>query len=75
MSISHVRRVEMKEKEYAIFLQIDDHDWDYLRKKSGVNSWTTNDPVLLFRNREDAQLEADKWNTASVVEWQYGEKN
>jgi len=72
MSIPHVRRVEMKEKEYAIFLQIDDGEWDYLRKKSGNNSWSINDPVLLFRNKDDAQYEADKWNTASVVEWQYG---
>ena len=72
MSIPHVRRTVMEEKEYAIFLQIDDGEWDYLRKKSGNNSWSINDPVLVFRNKDDAQHEANKWNTASVVEWQYG---
>jgi hypothetical protein len=76
MSIPHVRKQTTKDKEYAIFLEIDSGEWDYLRKRNpDASSWTNQDPVMVFRYKEDAQHEADKWNTAAVVEWQYGHTN
>lgn len=57
---------------YAIFLQIDDSEWDYLREYSneGLNgtarSWSSDGCVKLFENEQDAIAEAQRWNTASV---------
>jgi len=56
---------------YAIFLQVDDHQWDYLRKKPNKTNWTDQDPVTLFDTKEDAEKECVKWNTGSVVEYNY----
>ena len=56
---------------YAIFLQIEDDQWDYLRKKPNQNNWTNQDPVTLFNSKEDAEKECSKWNTGSVVEYPY----
>ena len=56
---------------YAIFLQVDDDQWDYLRKEPNKGYWTNEDPVMLFDNKEDAERECTRWNTATVVEWQY----
>jgi len=57
--------------QYAIFLQIEDDQWDYLRKKPNQNNWTDQDPVTLFNSKEDAEKECSKWNTGSVVEYPY----
>jgi len=57
--------------QYAIFLQITDETWDYLRKKPNQNNWTDQDPVTLFNSKEDAEKECSKWNTGSVVEYPY----
>ena len=57
--------------QYAIFLQIDDDQWDYLRKKLNVNTWTDRDPPLLFNSKEEAEIECAKWNTGDVVEYPY----
>ena len=57
--------------QYAIFLQITDETWDYLRKKPNQNNWTNQDPVTLFNSKEDAEKECSKWNTGSVVEYPY----
>jgi len=57
--------------QYAIFLQIEDDQWDYLRKKPNQNTWTDQDPVTLFNSKEDAEKECSKWNTGAVVEYQY----
>ena len=57
--------------QYAIFLQTDDDTWDYLRKKLNANTWTDRDPPLLFNSKEEAEIECAKWNTGSVVEYQY----
>ena len=57
---------------YAIFLQIDDSEWDYLREYSNegkngtARSWSSNGAVRLFEKAEDAIAEAQRWNTASV---------
>ena len=57
--------------QYAIFLQVTDETWDYLRKKPNKTVWTDNDPVTLFDNKEDADKECIKWNTGAVVEYPY----
>ena len=69
MSIPHVRREQPQ--KYAVFLQIDDFEWDYMRERSDHMTWTSSSPVMTFTNKQDAQKEADKWNTAAVVEWTY----
>ena len=59
---------------YAIFLQIDDSEWDYLREYSNdgkngtARSWSSNGVVKLFEYENDAIAEAQNWNTASVQE-------
>ena len=57
--------------QYAIFLQVTDETWDYLRKKPNQNVWTDQDPVTLFNTKEDAEKECSKWKTGAVVEYQY----
>ena len=57
--------------QYAIFLQITDETWDYLRKKPDQTVWTDKDPVTLFNSKEDAEKECIKWKTGSVVEYNY----
>ena len=69
MSMPHVRRETPP--QYAVFLQIDDFEWDYMRQRSDEKTWSSSAPVMTFTNKQDAQKEADKWNTASVVEWNY----
>ena len=56
---------------YAIFLQIDDDQWDYLRKPPKATQWSSEDPIFLFDNKEDAEKECKNWNTGGVVEWIY----
>ena len=56
---------------YAIFLQVDDATWDYLRKKPNQSTWTDKDPVTLFDTKEEAEKECANWNTGDVVEYQY----
>jgi len=40
---------------------------DYVRDGCGA-MWTVHTPIKLFDTREEAQVEADKWNTGEVVE-------
>ena len=50
MSTPHVRKQTTKDKEYAIFLEIDSGEWDYLRKRRpDASSWTNQDPAMVFR--------------------------
>ena len=60
-----------KTKKYAIFLQIDDAEWDYLRKRPESDHWSSSDPVVLFDTKEEALKECRNWNTGSVVEYPY----
>ena len=57
---------------FAIWLQIDDGEWDYLREYYSVNgsakSWSSEGCIQLFEREEDAIAEAQRWNTASVQE-------
>lgn len=75
MSIPHVnRKTEANTEEWAIFLQLDDFEWDYLRKgKHSKMSWASEDPVMIFNNKDDALQHASNYNTASVVPWTYKE--
>ena len=60
---------------YAIFLQVTDETWDYLRKKPGQNIWNDQDPVTLWDTKEEAEEECANWNTGSVVEYKYEKKD
>jgi hypothetical protein len=57
---------------FAVFLQIDDSEWDYLREynsNSGTaRSWSSEGCIQLYEREEDAIAEAQRWNTASVQE-------
>lgn len=58
---------------FAIFLQIDDSEWDYLREynsnsRGTARSWSSEGCIQLFEREEDAIAEAQRWNTASVQE-------
>ena len=39
---------------------------EYVRDGCGA-MWTVDTPIKLFGTREEAQVEADKWNTGEVV--------
>lgn len=51
---------------YGVQIEIDEGEYEYVRKQHG-NSWTTTDSILTFDNKEDALIEAEKWNTGVVV--------
>jgi hypothetical protein len=51
---------------YGVQIEIDEGEYEYVREKTG-NSWATTDSVLTFDNKEDALIEAKKWNTGVVV--------
>lgn len=51
---------------YGVQIEIDEGEYEYVRKQKG-NSWTTADSILTFDSKEDAQIEAKKWNTGVVV--------
>ena len=58
--------------KYAIFLEVDSGEWDYLRVKEN-GCWTIQSPIHLFDSKEDAVEECKQYNTATVVEYQYNE--
>tara|TARA_Y100001938_G_scaffold133635_1_gene193223 strand:- start:46 stop:240 length:195 start_codon:yes stop_codon:yes gene_type:complete len=45
----------------------------YVRKgcASMWDMWTEQSPIKVFDTRQDAQKEADKWNTGIIVEYEY----
>lgn len=59
---------------YAIWIQIDDDEWDYLRERDADGKWTSMSNVMLFDNKDDAIAECHYWNTATVTEWRYDDK-
>lgn len=58
---------------YAVWIEQDKGEYDYVRERKG-NSWNDTSPVMLFDTREAAQIEANKWNTGRVVEYNTDEK-
>ena len=62
---SNIRRVQ-----YAVvFEPFETEGLEYVKQGCGA-MWTEDSPVKVFDTQEDAQREADKWNTGQVV--QYG---
>lgn len=59
----------MEDKYYAVMIEVDFNEYTYVCKR---NPFKLGDPVKLFYTKEEAQVEADKWNTGEVVE--YGRK-
>jgi len=51
---------------YAVMIEVDFGQPDYVRDG---NPWTNSSPVKIFSTREEAQVEAAKWNTGQVVVW------
>jgi len=53
---------------YAVWIEKDTGEFDYVREtKNG--SWTDHSPVLQFDSKDDAEIEAYRWNTGRVVEY------
>ena len=69
MSMPHVREKNKKPTLYAVWIEIDTGEFDYVRRTHNGKSWGMSTPVLTFFQREHAELEAKKWNTGQVVEW------
>jgi len=58
---------------YAVWIEIDTGEWDYVREfiSEGIRSFTSDSPVKVFETKEEAELECENWNTATVVEYKY----
>tara|TARA_B100000900_G_C19953168_1_gene462525 strand:- start:176 stop:481 length:306 start_codon:yes stop_codon:yes gene_type:complete len=54
---------------YAVWIEVDKSEFDYVRETNGRNSWSADSPIKLFDTKETAQEEANKWNTGEVVEY------
>ena len=55
---------------YAIWINIDNQEWDYLREpQNNMQGFSSNDPILTFTTKEEADEEASRWNTGEVVEY------
>ena len=53
---------------YAVWIEKDTGEFDYVRERKG-NSWNDSSPVMEFNNKDDAEIEAYRWNTGRVVEY------
>ena len=53
---------------YAVWIEKDTGEFDYVRETNN-GSWTDHSPVLQFDSKDDAEIEAYKWNTGRVVEY------
>lgn len=49
---------------YAVMIEAFEGEWDYVRVES---NWNYATPIKIFDNKEDAEKEANKWNTGEVV--------
>jgi len=57
--------------KYAVMIEPFEEDGsDYVREGCGA-MWTNDTPLKLFDTEEEAQMEADKWNTGQVVEYNF----
>ena len=54
---------------YAVWIEKDTGEFDYVRDTEGGNSWSDSSPVLQFDSKSDAEIEAYRWNTGRVVEY------
>ena len=54
---------------YAVWIEKDTGEFDYVRATQGTNSWSDSSPVLQFDSKDDAEIEAYRWNTGRVVEY------
>lgn len=50
--------------KYAVQIEIERGEYMLVRDK---NPFTNNDDVLYFSNRENAEQEAQRWNTGAVI--------
>ena len=53
---------------YAVWIEKDTGEFDYVRESKN-GSWTDHSPVLQFDSKDDAEIEAYRWNTGRVVEY------
>ena len=62
---------ETERMMYAIWINIDHHEWDYVRESQteDMQGWSCNDPIVTFTTKEEADKEASRWNTGEVVEY------
>jgi hypothetical protein len=58
--------------KYAVMIDIELGHSDYVRENSKV--FTDQTPVQLYDTKEEAQAEANTWNTGRVVEWHDGHR-
>ncbi len=58
---------------YAVMIEIDEGDWQYVRGTGG--SWNSTDHVRIFWSKEEADKEAARWNNPDVVLYDAGVMN
>ena len=56
--------------KYAVMIDVELGHFDYVRENPKV--FTNLTPVKLYDTKEEAQAEANTWNTGRVVEWHNG---
>lgn len=72
LSVYHYRKrkgIRIMVKKYAIWVEVDTSEWDYVRDTEGTIHWNNDSPIKLFDNKNDAEIEAHRWNTGQVVEY------
>ena len=52
--------------KYIVEIEIDTGEFFHA---TGKSMFTLDDPPLIFDTKEQAQLEANRWNTGRVIEW------
>ena len=55
--------------KYAVMIEPFE-GFEYVKEGCGA-MWTVDTPVKVFDTKEEAQVEADKWNTGEVVEYNF----
>tara|TARA_R100001463_G_scaffold40255_1_gene85578 strand:+ start:393 stop:575 length:183 start_codon:yes stop_codon:yes gene_type:complete len=53
--------------KYIVEIEIDTGEFFHA---TGKSMFTLDDPPLIFDTREQAQLEANRWNTGRVIEYE-----
>ena len=60
-----------KSMKYYVEIEVDTNEFFYA---TGEGMFTINTPPLIFDTKEEAQQEADRWNTGTVKEWHIDRK-